>query len=98
MKDDTIANIESSLPSLDGDAAIEHCLQALYDDQTHCMADEFAPHVTYRELIDGLLAAREAVDIVREFLAETANDDFLDTYDEEDDWGDLDDDWDFYDD
>jgi hypothetical protein len=46
MKDDSVANIESSLPSLDGDAAIELCLQA--------------------------------VDIVREFLAKTANDDVLD--------------------
>jgi len=94
MKDESIANLEMNFPSAEGDATIETCLQALYDDATHSMTDEFAPHVTYGELVDALLAARYALYNLRELQAEVVNDEWLDDYDDDwdmEDWSDIDD-------
>lgn len=89
MKDESIADIEMNLPSPRGNAAIETCVQALYDDKTHRMTDEFAPHVTYGELIDALLAARDNLDHLRELEAEAVNDEFWNEH-LENDWTEVD--------
>ena len=89
MKDESIADLEMNLPSTEGNAAVETCLQALYDDKTHRMTDEFAPHVTYGELIDALLAARDNLDHLRELEAEAVNEEFWGEYGD-DEWTEVD--------
>lgn len=89
MKDESIAEIEMNLPSPKGNAAIELCLQALYDDKTHRMTEWFAPHVTYRELIDALLTARDNLDHLRELEAEAVNEEFWSEYGDND-WTEID--------
>ena len=59
MKDCSKESLERDRPSLSALAAVNFCLDSLYNDKSKAIADEVADRCTYEELIGALLLARD---------------------------------------
>ena len=56
-------------PEVSTHTAVVHCLQQLLINDTHYLSDEIAPQLTYREVIQALVAAN---DLTSEYETELA--------------------------
>lgn len=59
MKDFTPEQLERARPDRDLTDCVDHCLQALYADQSHVVVDQVVQGLTFEELIGTLLLARD---------------------------------------
>ena len=59
MKDVERKSLESSSPRGSALQAINHCLSCLYRDDKHGVSDKVVENLTFEELINALLMARD---------------------------------------
>ncbi|MGD0534352.1 MAG: hypothetical protein ABR999_02780 [Methanoregula sp.] len=59
MKDFTRDQLRESRPTVTAMEAVSFCLDALYTDRKHRIADEVVKNLTYEELIGALLLAED---------------------------------------
>lgn len=60
MKDASRTELERDRPKVEALAAISHCLDRLFMDRRHGLADEVVERLTFEELTGALLLARDA--------------------------------------
>jgi hypothetical protein len=74
MKDFTKSDLEDKRPETKAEHTISYCLNRLYDDTQHTVAQEVVHRLTFEELIGTLLQARDLYEQMQE----------MKEYDEED--------------